>query len=98
MHFEAPASHLLPFEMNRFLDWFNNKNDIDLVIKAAVAHFWFVTIHPFDDGNGRITRALTDMVLAQSDKSTDRFYSMSAQIRIERKLYYEILESLKKAI
>jgi Fic family protein len=96
VHFEAPASHLLPLEMNRFLDWFNNKNDIDLVIKAAVAHFWFVTIHPFDDGNGRITRALTDMVLAQSDKSTDRFYSMSAQIRIERKLYYEILEKSQK--
>lgn len=96
VHFEAPASHLLPFEMNRFLDWFNNKNDIDLVIKAAVTHFWFVTIHPFDDGNGRITRALTDMVLAQSDKSTDRFYSMSAQIRIERKLYYEILEKSQK--
>ena len=78
--------------MNQFLDWFNGHTATDLVIKAAIAHLWFVTIHPFDDGNGRITRALTDMLLAQSDKSNQRFYSMSAQIRLERKQYYEKLE------
>jgi Fic family protein len=83
-------------EMNRFIKWFNEENKIDLVIKAAIAHLWFVTIHPFQDGNGRITRALTDMLLAQSDKSTQRFYSMSAQIRVERKEYYEILEKTQK--
>lgn len=92
----APESFLLETEMNRFLDWFNKKEDIDLVIKAAVAHVWFVTIHPFDDGNGRIARALTDMLLAQSDKSTQRFYSMSAQIGLDRKQYYEILERTQK--
>ncbi len=96
VHFQAPDSDLIDAEMNRFLDWFNEKGDVDLVIKAAVAHLWFVTIHPFEDGNGRITRALTDMLLARSDKSTQRFYSMSAQIRIERKQYYEILEKTQK--
>lgn len=95
VHFEAPNSNLVEREMTRFLDWFNN-NKIDLVIKAAIAHLWFVTIHPFEDGNGRITRALTDMLLAQSDKSNQRFYSMSAQIRLERKQYYEILEKTQK--
>lgn len=95
VHFQAPASHLLEQEMTQFLDWFNN-NPTDLVIKAAIAHLWFVTIHPFDDGNGRITRALADMLLAQSDKSTQRFYSMSAQIRLERKQYYEVLEKTQK--
>jgi Fic family protein len=95
VHFQAPDSELLEEEMTRFIDWFNN-NKIDLVIKAAIAHLWFVTIHPFEDGNGRITRALTDMLLAQSDKSNQRFYSMSAQIRIERKQYYEILEKTQK--
>jgi Fic family protein len=82
--------------MKLFIDWFNNYEKIDLVIKAAVAHLWFVTIHPFEDGNGRITRALTDMLLAQADKSNQRFYSMSAQIRQERKQYYEILEKTQK--
>lgn len=96
VHFEAPDSALVEKEMKIFLKWFNSKQDIDLVIKAAVAHFWFVTIHPFDDGNGRITRALTDMLLARSDNSTQRFYSMSAQIRKERKKYYEILELSQK--
>ena len=96
VHFQAPAADLIDMEMNRFVKWFNEENKIDLVIKAAVAHLWFVTIHPFQDGNGRITRALTDMLLAQSDKSTQRFYSMSAQIRIERKEYYEILEKTQK--
>jgi Fic family protein len=96
IHFQAPDSSLVQTEMNRFLDWFNNNEGMDLVIKAAIAHLWFVTIHPFDDGNGRVTRALTDMLLAQSDKSTQRFYSMSAQIRLERKQYYEILEKTQK--
>lgn len=96
VHFQAPDSSMLPFEMERFLDWFNNEKKIDLLIKSAVAHLWFVTIHPFDDGNGRITRALTDMLLARSDNSIQRFYSMSAQIRIERKSYYEILEKTQK--
>jgi Fic family protein len=96
VHFQAPDSSLVEAEMKRFLDWFNKSEGTDLVIKAAVAHIWFVTIHPFDDGNGRITRALTDMLLAQSDRSTQRFYSMSAQIRLERKQYYEILEKTQK--
>jgi len=96
VHFQAPDANLIEMEMNLFLKWFNEENKIDLVIKAAIAHLWFVTIHPFQDGNGRITRALTDMLLAQSDKSTQRFYSMSAQIRIERKEYYQILEKTQK--
>jgi len=95
VHFQAPDSDLLDKEMSRFLDWFN-KSKLDLVIKAAIAHLWFVTIHPFEDGNGRITRAMTDMLLAQADKSNQRFYSMSAQIRLERKQYYEILEKTQK--
>jgi Fic family protein len=96
IHFQAPAADKIATEMHYFLEWFNENDKIDLVIKAAVAHLWFVTIHPFQDGNGRITRALTDMLLAQSDNSTQRFYSMSAQIRIARKQYYEILEETQK--
>jgi len=96
VHYQAPDSDRIEAEMIRFLDWFENEHEIDLVIKAAIAHFWFVTIHPFDDGNGRITRAITDMILARSDKSIRRFYSMSAQIRVERKQYYEKLENAQK--
>ncbi len=96
VHFQAPDSSLVDNEMNIFLDWLNNDPEPDLVLKAAIAHLWFVTIHPFDDGNGRIARALTDMLLAQSDESTQRFYSISAQIRLERKQYYEILEKTQK--
>ena len=96
VHFQAPDSSLVETEMMHFLEWFNKSEGIDLVMKAAIAHLWFMTIHPFEDGNGRITRALTDMLLAQSDKSTQRFYSMSAQIRLERKQYYEILEKTQK--
>jgi Fic family protein len=96
VHFQAPDSSLLKSEMGRFMKWFNTDTELDLVLKAAVAHLWFVTIHPFDDGNGRIARALTDMLLAQSDNSSQRFYSMSAQIRIERKQYYEKLEKTQK--
>lgn len=96
VHFQAPDAAFIDMEMKRFLNWFNEENKTDLVIKAAIAHLWFVTIHPFQDGNGRITRALTDMLLAQSDKITQRFYSMSAQIRVERKEYYEILEKTQR--
>ena len=96
VHYEAPKFERVPQEMDIFLNWFENKNELDLVLKAAIAHLWFVTIHPFDDGNGRISRAITDMLLARSDKSVKRFYSMSAQIRVERKEYYNILEKTQK--
>ena len=96
VHFQAPDSVTIEQEMHRFLGWYNEENQLDLVLKASIAHLWFITIHPFDDGNGRIARALTDTLLARSDKSNQRFYSMSAQIRIERKHYYEILESTQE--
>ncbi|GHB47996.1 Fic family protein [Mongoliitalea lutea] len=96
VHFQAPEASVTETEMSRFLEWFNTHESIEPVLKAAVAHLWFVTIHPFEDGNGRITRALTDMLLARSDNSNQRFYSMSAQIRKERKDYYEILEKTQK--
>jgi len=92
VHFEAPAAALLPGEMKAFLKWFNAAPAGDAVMKAALAHLWFVTLHPFDDGNGRIARAITDMALARSEGSSQRFYSMSAQIRQERSAYYDILE------
>jgi len=92
VHYEAPGSELLADEMEAFLQWFNTEQPIDPVIKAAIAHLWFVTIHPFDDGNGRIARAIADMQLARADDSNQRFYSMSAQIRKERNAYYSILE------
>jgi Fic family protein len=96
VHYEAPAADRVRDEMKKFLEWFENDNSTDLVLKAGVAHLWFVTIHPFDDGNGRIARAIADMVLARSERSPQRFYSMSAQIREERKSYYEILEATQK--
>jgi Fic family protein len=96
VHYEAPGAGRLRTEMKRFLDWFNKKDSSDLVLKAGIAHLWFVTIHPFDDGNGRIARAIADMVLARSEQSAQRFYSMSAQIRQDRKLYYDILEATQK--
>jgi len=96
VHYEAPAADRLGKEMARFLKWFNTPSETDLVIKSAVAHFWFVTIHPFDDGNGRIARALADLLLARSERSAQRFYSMSAQIQHERKAYYDVLESCQK--
>lgn len=92
IHFEAPAADRLPAEMHRFLTWFNSPDAIDPVLKAAVAHFWFVTIHPLEDGNGRIARAIADMALARADQTSDRFYSMSSQIESERKEYYRQLE------
>jgi Fic family protein len=96
VHFEAPVAARLDSEMARFLDWFEQNEGIDPVIKAAVAHFWFVTIHPFDDGNGRIARAIADLALARSEKTAQRFYSMSSQIRAERRAYYEVLEQTQK--
>lgn len=92
VHYQAPDSDLLENEMIRFLDWFNNETNLDPLIKAAIAHLWLVTIHPFDDGNGRISRAIADMQLSRADKTKRRFYSMSGQIRLERNTYYEILE------
>jgi Fic family protein len=96
VHYEAPTADRLDAEMKAFLAWYNGEEQIDPVIKAALAHLWFVTIHPFEDGNGRIARAIADMSLARSENSPQRFYSMSAQIRIERKAYYDILESTQK--
>lgn len=96
VHYQAPAAELLNDEMNAFIKWFNKETGIDSVVKAAIAHLWFVTIHPFDDGNGRIARAIADMQLARSDGNNQRFYSMSAQIRKERNAYYEILEKTQK--
>ena len=96
VHFEAPAAAQLSGEMSAFIDWFNGPPDTDEVLKAGLAHLWFVTIHPFDDGNGRIARALADMILARSENSPQRFYSMSEQIRKERNSYYDILELTQK--
>ena len=96
VHFEAPAASRLDQEMQIFLRWFNGAAGLESVLKAALAHFWFVTIHPFDDGNGRIARAIADMALARSENSPQRFYSMSAQIRQERDVYYNILEQTQQ--
>lgn len=96
VHYQAPAAKQIAREMRAFLKWFNGNAEIDPVIKAGIAHLWFVTIHPFDDGNGRIARAIADMALARSEQSTHRFYSMSSQIRLERKAYYETLERTQK--
>jgi Fic family protein len=96
VHFEAPAAARLDREMPAFLDWFNKDTGLDEVLQAGLAHLWFVTIHPFDDGNGRIARAIADMALARSEQSPQRFYSMSAQIRQERTAYYDILEQTQK--
>ncbi|MET0554448.1 MAG: Fic family protein [Vicinamibacteria bacterium] len=96
VHFEAVPAERIPSEMAAFFDWFNARPDIDEVLKASLAHLWFVTIHPFDDGNGRIARAIADMALARSENSPHRFYSMSTQIREERNDYYDMLESTQK--
>jgi len=97
VHYEAPSARRLNAEMSRFLAWANKKDGTDPVIRAALAHLWFVTIHPFDDGNGRIARAIADWALARSEGSSQRFYSMSSQMRAERKTYYDILEKTQKA-
>ena len=96
VHFEGPAANRLDAEMARFLEWFDQPPETDPVIRAAIAHLWFVTIHPFDDGNGRIARAIADMALARSEGSAQRFYSMSTQIRQERSDYYDMLEKTQK--
>ncbi|MBY0483172.1 Fic family protein [Nitrosomonas sp.] len=97
VHFEAPDADRLEKEMHAFLKWFGNNDDIDPVIKAGIAHLWFVTIHPFEDGNGRIARAIGDMALARADGTQDRFYSLSSQIEVERKHYYDQLEKQQRA-
>src|SRR6266481_113545 len=96
VHFEAPPAARLDGDMAVFLDSFNKEGDIDPVLKSALAHLWFVTIHPFDDGNGRMARAIADMQLARSEGSPQRFYSMSSQIRLERNAYYDMLEATQK--
>jgi Fic family protein len=95
-HFEAPAAKRLEKEMSAFLKWFSESRSADPLIDAAIAHLWFVTIHPFDDGNGRIARAIADMALARSENSPRRFYSMSSQIKAEHKQYYDVLEATQK--
>jgi Fic family protein len=96
VHYEAPKADRLKRQMGIFLRWFEAKDAIDPVLKAGLAHLWFVTIHPFEDGNGRIARAIADMALARSENSGQRFYSMSAQIKLEHKEYYDILEATQK--
>jgi Fic family protein len=92
VHYQAPSPDTVKEEMDRFLMWFNSETKMDLVIKVAIAHFWFIIIHPFEDGNGRIARALSDMLLSRSDEAPYRYYSMSSQILMDRKRYYEILQ------
>lgn len=92
IHYEAVPASKVKQEMDKFLKWFNNDSSIDPVLKSAIAHFWFIIIHPFDDGNGRIARAISDLMLARADRTTERYYSMSSQILIERKRYYEVLK------
>jgi Fic family protein len=96
VHFEAPPADRLAFEMSRFLAWANGPSMEPPLIKAGLAHLWFVTLHPFDDGNGRIARAIGDLLLTRADGSPQRFYSLSAQIQRERKAYYDILERTQK--
>jgi Fic family protein len=96
VHFEAPSADRLQHEVSAFLDWFEAANRIDPVLKAGIAHFWFVTIHPFEDGNGRISRAIADMALARAEGTIERFYSMSTQIEAEKKQYYLKLEQSQK--
>lgn len=92
VHYQAPSADRVPAEMERFISWVNDDCDTDVVLKAAIAHLWFVSIHPFDDGNGRIARALTDMLLARSENCSKRFYSVSAEMKLLQKEYYDILE------
>ncbi len=96
VHFEAPPAERVPREMARFIEWCNAEDGVDPVLRAAVAHFWFVTIHPFEDGNGRLARALADLFLTRADGCPERFYSMSTEIESERKDYYRILERTQR--
>ncbi len=95
IHFQAPSPMIVNHEMNTFLEWLNGETKIYGVLKAAIAHFWFIIIHPFDDGNGRIARAISDMLLARSEESSQRFYSLSNQVLIEKKVYYNILQKVQ---
>ena len=95
IHYQAPPPEQVKYEMDRFLEWFNHNTKIDLVVKSAIAHFWFIIIHPFDDGKGRIARTISDLLLARSDDSSQRFYSLSNQILLERKVYYDILQKIQ---
>jgi len=96
VHFEAPPAREIRKEMKAFISWFSKDTDQDLILKSAISHLWFITIHPFEDGNGRIARALSEMLLSRSDETPQRFYSMSSQIRAGRKDYYNILEKTQK--
>lgn len=96
VYYEAPGPELVPEEMHRFLNWVNTDDGTDPVVKAGIAHLWFVAIHPMDDGNGRITRAITDMLLARSEHSSKRFYSMSNEMKILQDEYYDVLEKTQK--
>ena len=95
VHYQAPSPEQVKYEMDEFLNWFNSDNKLDMVIKSAIAHFWFIIIHPFDDGNGRIARTISDLLLSRSDDSSQRFYSLSSQILVERKVYYDILQRVQ---
>ena len=95
VHYTAPPAEAMKKEMDVFLNWFNNNSELDLVVKSAVAHFWFIIIHPFDDGNGRMARALSDLLLARSENSSFRFYSLSNQMLLERKVYYGMLQKVQ---
>lgn len=96
VYYEAPQAKFLPEMLQDFLTWFNSSLELNPLIKAAISHLWFITLHPFEDGNGRISRAVTDMMLAKAENTAYRFYSMSAQIQKEKKMYYQILESTQK--
>jgi Fic family protein len=95
VHYEAIPASKVKKEMEIFLKWFNSKTPMDPVLKAAIAHFWFIIIHPFDDGNGRIARAISDLMLARADGTSERYYSMSSQILVERKKYYDVLQKVQ---
>jgi Fic family protein len=95
IHYEAVAAGVVKSEMDKFLHWFNAESQLDLVLKAAIAHFWFIIIHPFDDGNGRVGRAISDLLLTRAENGLERFYSMSSQILVERKRYYEVLQKVQ---
>lgn len=97
VHFEAPSTDRIPTEIDHFLEWWNESRDhLEGLLRSAIAQFWFVTIHPFEDGNGRIARALTDMALSQDDRQPIRYYSLSSQIMAERDAYYHVLERCQK--
>jgi Fic family protein len=95
VHYEAVPANKVKEEMDKFLKWFNDNHKIDPVLKSAIAHLWFIIIHPFDDGNGRIARAISDLMLARADGTTERYYSLSSQILVERKQYYEVLQKVQ---